>query len=165
MSIQDLGSIGELVAAIATVATLVYLAIQVRHNTRALKASTFENVSSEMGQNVVPILMTSDLADIYARVLQDPDSLSAGERVRISAMYVSSFRKLESVFVQTQLGSIDAEYAEGFERSLISLGKTPFGEQWWASAKQLFYKHFVAHADARLADDDIPEGNPAVTPE
>ena len=35
MTIQDLGSIGELVAAIATIATLVYLAIQIRQNTFA----------------------------------------------------------------------------------------------------------------------------------
>ena len=35
VTIQDLGSIGEFVAAIATVATLVYLAIQIRSNTAA----------------------------------------------------------------------------------------------------------------------------------
>jgi len=35
MSVQDLGSIGELVAAIVTVITLIYLAVQVRHS-RAL---------------------------------------------------------------------------------------------------------------------------------
>jgi len=40
MTIQDLGSIGELVAALATVATLIYLAAQIRQNTRAMKASS-----------------------------------------------------------------------------------------------------------------------------
>ena len=35
MTLQDLGSIGELVGALATIATLVYLAIQIRANTRA----------------------------------------------------------------------------------------------------------------------------------
>jgi hypothetical protein len=39
MTIQDLGSIGELVAAIATVATLVYLALQIRQNTESVKLS------------------------------------------------------------------------------------------------------------------------------
>jgi len=33
ITIQDLGSIGELIAAIATIATLAYLAIQIRQNT------------------------------------------------------------------------------------------------------------------------------------
>ncbi len=37
MTIQDLGSLGELIAAVATVATLVYLALQIRQNTRVLR--------------------------------------------------------------------------------------------------------------------------------
>ena len=36
MTIQDLGSIGELIAAIATIFTLVYLAFQINQNTRAI---------------------------------------------------------------------------------------------------------------------------------
>ena len=40
MNIQDLGSIGELIAAIATVATLAYLAYQIRQNTKTVTAST-----------------------------------------------------------------------------------------------------------------------------
>ena len=39
MTIQDLGSIGELVAAIATIATLAYLAIQIRQNTHTVRAA------------------------------------------------------------------------------------------------------------------------------
>ena len=38
MTIQDLGSIGEFVGAVATVGTLLYLAAQIRANTRAVQA-------------------------------------------------------------------------------------------------------------------------------
>ena len=48
MTIQDLGSIGELIAAIATVATLVYLAVQLKQNTRALRSQTFQQSSMDM---------------------------------------------------------------------------------------------------------------------
>ncbi len=34
MTLQDLGSLGELVGGIAVVVSVVYLAIQIRHNTR-----------------------------------------------------------------------------------------------------------------------------------
>lgn len=37
MTLQDIGSIGELIAAIATVITLVYLAIQIRHGTEVVR--------------------------------------------------------------------------------------------------------------------------------
>jgi hypothetical protein len=42
MTIQDLGSLGELIAAVATVATLVYLSIQLKRNTRAQRSQTFQ---------------------------------------------------------------------------------------------------------------------------
>jgi hypothetical protein len=40
VTIQDLGSLGEFVAAIATVATLLYLAIQIRQSNALLLSST-----------------------------------------------------------------------------------------------------------------------------
>jgi hypothetical protein len=46
MSIQELGSLGELIAAIATVFTLVYLAVQINQNTGAVKASVLEVTGS-----------------------------------------------------------------------------------------------------------------------
>ncbi len=39
-TIQMLGNLGEFVGAIAVVATLVYLAIQVRHSKEAMEANT-----------------------------------------------------------------------------------------------------------------------------
>ena len=45
MNIQDLGSIGELIAALATLLTLGYLAIQLKQNTSALKSQTFQQSS------------------------------------------------------------------------------------------------------------------------
>ena len=42
MSFQELGSLGEFVAAVATVTTLIYLAMQVRMNNR-LAVSKIEN--------------------------------------------------------------------------------------------------------------------------
>ncbi|MEZ5491118.1 MAG: hypothetical protein R3F50_12480 [Gammaproteobacteria bacterium] len=46
MAIQDWGSIGELIGALATIATLVYSAIQVRGNTQS-KALTEELVRTK----------------------------------------------------------------------------------------------------------------------
>ena len=46
MSVQDLGSLGELIAAIATVATLIYLALQIKNNTKAVKSSALESSGS-----------------------------------------------------------------------------------------------------------------------
>ena len=46
MDIQDLGSIGELIAALATLATLVYLATQIRQNTNQLKGEAIREINN-----------------------------------------------------------------------------------------------------------------------
>ena len=57
MTIQDLGSIGELIAAIATVATLIYLAVQIRANTTALRieARRAESLSKECDRHLIAL--------------------------------------------------------------------------------------------------------------
>jgi|TARA_B110000116_G_scaffold211260_1_gene187053 hypothetical protein len=44
MTISELGSIGELIGAIATVATLLYLAFQIRANTEAAKYTAIKDI-------------------------------------------------------------------------------------------------------------------------
>ena len=71
MTIQDWGSIGELIAAIATVATLIYLAAQIRQNSKHTDATTEDAVASRF--NDVNLLIASDpqLADLLADGLDD----------------------------------------------------------------------------------------------
>ncbi|MEP4484806.1 MAG: hypothetical protein ABJ013_04180 [Halioglobus sp.] len=162
MSIQDIGSIGELIAALATLATLIYLAIQVRQNTRALTSATFQNITAEMGKNVEPLSTNADLAAIMVKGFPNPDCLSAEERLRLSSVLVASFRRMESVYVQNTLGSIDDDLQAGFELSILTLLTTPFGAQWWRDAKVTFYKPFVAHLDKRVEHSELPAAHPSM---
>lgn len=48
MTIQDLGSLGELIAAVATVATLIYLSIQIRASNRLARAEASRMPNSDL---------------------------------------------------------------------------------------------------------------------
>ena len=90
MTIEDLGNIGEFIAAIATIVTLVYLAVQVRQNTAALRSSTFQNICEQMAHNVEPIVSHGDVSDVLARGLSGLAGLSPSERVRFQSVLVMS---------------------------------------------------------------------------
>jgi hypothetical protein len=162
ITIQDLGSLGELIAAIATVATLIYLAVQLRQNTRAQRSSTFQEISAQMGQNIETLITNRELTEVMAKVLGGSTELTPVERIRFQGVLVMSFRRLEAVFVQTQLDSIDEEMAGGFERSLLPLIVTPLGIQWWKSAKNTFHRSFVSHVDNRIADGEVADQMPSI---
>jgi hypothetical protein len=67
VSLQDLGSIGEFVAAIATVETLAYVAVQVRQNTRALRSSTFQGIAEDMSRTAETIATHLELSALMVK--------------------------------------------------------------------------------------------------
>ena len=51
MNWEALGAIGEIVAAVAVVVTIGYLAVQIRQNTRSVRDSAFQEVILSIGAN------------------------------------------------------------------------------------------------------------------
>ena len=88
--------------------------------------------------------------------------LTPAERLRLSAVYVSSFRRLESVYVQHSLGTMEQENKQGFEKSMIPLLQFPFGREWWSEAKVAFYAPFVHHIDEGLAGGKFERKTPSI---
>jgi hypothetical protein len=118
MTIQDLGSAGELVAAIATVVTLAYLARQIRQSNRSnqLLAVTrlAEGTEAWLGQ----ILRDAEVYDIYWRGMHEPEALTQEQRGRFELLIVSFLRSMEVGWLQVEWGLVDPSYWEGFRESL-----------------------------------------------
>ena len=151
MSIQDLGSLGELIAAIATVLTLGYLAIQLRQNTLALRSQTFQQSSMDMSQTANAISSDGELATIVFKASESLDDLSPEDRIRFHFWMVVALRRFEAIYVQGVYGSIDPVRIEGFERSILTLISSDGPAEWWRSAKNVFSSDFVEYADMRLS--------------
>jgi len=85
MSIQDLGALGELVAALATIATLLYLAVQIRQNNRNLQEST--SASMNQGWASINSRLSSDeqFAEIFIRGREGLEALTPVEVERFRA--------------------------------------------------------------------------------
>jgi hypothetical protein len=64
MTIQDLGSLGELIAAIATVATLIYLATQLRQNSNQLRGDAIVSINNTEEALVEDLRDDEDLARV-----------------------------------------------------------------------------------------------------
>ena len=103
MSIQDLGSIGELIAAIATVATLLYLASQIRHSNKALAESTSGAINTSYASINSRISGDAEFAELFLRGRQSLDALDPVELERFRA------------FIQDILNV--AVYADGLQSS------------------------------------------------
>ena len=130
MTIQDLGSLGELIAALATVLTLGYLALQLRQNTKALRSQTFQQSSMDMSLTANTISSNKELASILIKSNESIDTLDPIERLMFHFWMLVAIRRFEAIYVQAEYGSIDSIRIEGFERSIISLLANGGSAQW-----------------------------------
>lgn len=151
MTIQDLGSLGELTAAVATVLTLGYLAMQLRQNTSALKSQTFQQSSMDMSLTANAISSDEELASIIIKAGDGLDGLSPVERLRFHFWMLVAVRRFEAIYVQSVYGSIDPVRIKGFEKSIISLLANGGSAEWWESSKVAFSTDFSRYADQELA--------------
>ena len=146
MTIQDLGSIGEFVGAVAVVLSLLYLAIQVRQNTRSVRASTFQGVIDGW-QELLLRGSQSDMARIFGQGSLDPSKLDAVFFVVMRAC----LRRYENDFYQWQGGTLDREAFEGFRRSLrAEFLQAPGVLKLWELDRGYFGPEFVAFIDAEI---------------
>jgi hypothetical protein len=98
MSLQDLGNLGELIAAVATVLTLAYLAIQLKQNTNALRSQTFQQSSMDMSLTANAISSNEELASILVKTKDNLDDLNPVEKLRFHFWMLVAIRRFEAIF-------------------------------------------------------------------
>ena len=107
MNWEALGSIGEIVAAVGQIFTLVYLVIQVTHNTLSIKANTHQQILN--GQ--LPLwenrLDFNHTERIYEAI--EKDQLTPAESLSAGSHAVMGCRAHQNIFNQVKSGAISAE--------------------------------------------------------
>jgi len=147
MTIQDLGSIGELVAALATVATLVYVAIQIRANTNAVQSAAAQSVHEAFATWYRMIAADASLAKVAAGGLRDYSSLSEVDRSRFIATYMAFLSCSQDAFIKWREGSLSEELWMGWELVMMNLVNAPGGKEFWGERGYLFGERFRDHVE------------------
>jgi hypothetical protein len=127
MSWEVAASIAEVVGAIAVVVSLVYLAVQIRSNTRAAKANAYElAIQSEMETAVV----FTEHVEIWDKIITgQPLSEGAEQRAGI-LLYNLLMLDSERRYQQYARGYLDAQPWEARHRTLPAIVSLPVFRLW-----------------------------------
>ena len=153
MNWEAVGAIGQVVGAVLVGVTLIYLALQLRQNTSALKSSTFVAISTSMGSTMEVLATHSDLSPLLIKAESGLDEFSAAERARFGFLMMMAFRRVEMVVVQRHLGFIDSYLIEGFERSALSTLSSKGARKWWEASKSAFSDLFSTWVDEKVTSN------------
>ena len=89
-------AVAEIVGAIAVVLTLLYVARELRQNSRSLAITALRDTTSNWNEWSNMLATSGDLADIVARGNKAPGDLSESEMLRYGAYMQSFFDNVES---------------------------------------------------------------------
>ena len=151
------GALGEVVGGLAVVFSLVYVAFQVRQNSRLidqnsrqLEASMYYASGEGFNRWWSLLIQDPEVAALWRRGL-DGDSLTPEEALRFRSMAMMLFTTLENNFHQLQLGSHNRNTLEISRSSWTRLLNSPGGRAWWErEARRSFTPPFVDAVEALL---------------
>jgi hypothetical protein len=152
LTLEDFGNLGDLIAAIATVATLGYLAFQIRQNTKALQGSAAETV---MESEIAAASLITQHINVYRRGNANLSELSADERAVYVWLTFIEVTQIWSGFAQYQSGLISEVFFIAFRNSWMKSMKSPGYREMWAEHKDEFPEDFSRFFDDMYAAKEV----------
>jgi hypothetical protein len=152
MNWDAIGAIGEVVGAAGVIASLLYLAIQVRASTRA-SAVDAKLRAAEMRTGFIDSLInTPELNDLWLRGLADVDSLSESEYYLFSNMSLKAFWLFSAGHFQYSIGDLSESDWHESRVVLLYWLRSPGCRSWWAKlGRASFGEDFRIYVDAEIA--------------
>lgn len=157
MTLADLGNLGEFVASVVVVVSLLYLATQIRQNSRLLRASAIQNATSNTANGFVSTLAQSpEASDLAARGLQDFESLSERESAQFSSLLFLVFTEIEGAYLLNQENALPETLWQSRAAILKFYLRTPGGREAWRTWSKLLDQSFVNHVEQALIVEVSP---------
>ena len=107
MSIQEWAALAEIIGAVAVVASLIYLAVQVRQNTHEISLSLKSTELAAFERNVESgirirelFILNPEVLQLYARGGQSFEDLDDNEKLRFDMVLRNVFSALQGAYVR-----------------------------------------------------------------
>ena len=112
MNWDAIGAVGEILGAAAVVATLIYLARQMRQEARANTAEAMGSWLADYNGMVLEILRDPEVAQILRQGLTDFEQLSKNDQMRFHAWMVPHLLNAQVLYFQLSDGIMHQRIAD-----------------------------------------------------
>ena len=148
---DSIAVIAESVGALAVVVSMLYLAIQVRENSRFARASIYQSTTEMMSSFVKLLGQDKGLSQLYFTGLMRPEELAEDERLQVNSLFAYSLAAQENLFIQHKYGFTPDMSQDRWEFLLGGQLQTRGGALFWSTNQRQFNPDFVAYANAAIA--------------
>ena len=143
MNWDAIGAVGELVGATAVVVSLVYVAVQIRQNTKATRQQGYHDLVTRRGELFFSEAVRSkEVASMFFKGMAGEfnDGIDSQRFVSLMINFMSHF---QDAYLQHESGIVEDDVWLAERRILAAIRSGPGFDGWWQAASQYFLPRFV----------------------
>ena len=148
MNWDAMGAVAEMLGAFAVFISLIYLAIQTKQNTKALRSAAFQQVRDSFSNVSMAMAQDPKLGSLLRRVANN-EELSEDEVSQTNFLLTTLIRKGESAYFQSYDGTLQRESWLAIRVTLLGGLSSSYAKSWLLESRARFTKEYI---------DDLIEG-------
>jgi hypothetical protein len=142
VNLETLSAIAQITAAVGVVASLFYLAVQIRQNTKSQRSVVVDSLTSSLIALLGPQSYDPSLMRSFATAVDDWHGASEEDRTRAVATLFITFKLFENAWFQQRKGTLEREQWEGWDLHMRVYYHRPGVQVWWADRRGMFAAGF-----------------------
>jgi len=154
MDIITLAAWGEFLGGIAVVVSLVYLASQIRQNSKLLRASTASATTATSADFSSLVVQDSEVARILREGMADRSSLSEDDMQRFDALLGMAFTANNQEYQFFVDGVVARSIWENRTLALRRQLRLPGFRQWWTEWGDIYPEEFQNVIDGLIREGE-----------
>ena len=156
MKLETINAVAQLIAALGVIASLFYLAAQIRQNTRSMRAMVVDSLSESIADVVRPMAEDRDLMSAFHIVVEDWDGATEDDRMRALPLFFSTFKLFENAWFQQRQGTLDPEQWQGWDAYIRMYYHRPGVKDWWQLRRAAFAPGFRDYVESSEPIKELP---------
>ena len=148
MNLETINSIAQIVAAAGVVASLFYLAVQIRQNTKSQRSVIVDSLTSSLINLLGPQEADPNLTRSLATAVEDWEGATEEDRSRAVATLLALFKLFENAWFQQRQGTLEREQWEGWDLYIRVYFHRRGVQTWWADRRAMFAVGFRNYVEA-----------------
>jgi hypothetical protein len=152
MTLEEASLVAQVVSAVAILVSLIFLAVQIRGNTQALRSQSYFNGLAHGQRPFELIIQDPALARVVSTGYATPEALRSEERERFNLHTFMLFNAWEYFYYQDRDRSIPRQLFSGTDAHMRRLIETKPGvESFWVEYEHAYDDPFRAYVSQLVA--------------
>ncbi len=148
LKLNEWASIGEIITSLAVVASLVYVAFEIKQNTDSLQQSSYQSVLDRLSSHDMMVAADKDLHRIVSSA-ENPDiELSEEDWSRFEHFAFPKMGEWEYMFLASEANAISQIQWTAFEPYFTQLYCQPGYQKFWKNNRFAFAAAFQTYVDS-----------------